>query len=294
MIIWQARHKYLMHMAWAANLRQTGDKVQEHINIAAKAVQNVTQALNAGMIPDQYQNKKDLSIIMNVVLQGENNSNNKELYNIGISIFNKYKPKIEKITIPSGLDNNGSRDYTVPQTQNGGNQMRKQILILLVLVGLVFSSCSKNKIENTIDGIWSMDTIYYSKYDIRLCLGNNILEFNRDKSKVPVAMNRCGSFIKKSYDSFAKVEIVDSELENDTIPFRLRIKTENEIFSGTHKIVFYKDEVNQLLKMEIFSDSLYIVCRKGLFDFNGNIALINHLEEVSWTTRPNRNSINKK
>ena len=58
---------------------------------------------------------------MNVVLQGENNSNNKELYNIGISIFNKYKPKIEKITIPSGLDNNGSRDYTVPQTQNGGN-----------------------------------------------------------------------------------------------------------------------------------------------------------------------------
>ena len=37
-----------MNIAWLYD----GDKVQEHINIAAKAVQNVTQALNAGMIPD--------------------------------------------------------------------------------------------------------------------------------------------------------------------------------------------------------------------------------------------------
>jgi RHS repeat-associated protein len=96
-------------------------KVQDHTGMAGMAVQNVSQALNDGLIPKKFQNKKDLSVIMNVVLQGVNNSGNKDLYDIGMSIFNKYKPKVEKVTVPSGLDNNGSRSYTVPQVQNGSN-----------------------------------------------------------------------------------------------------------------------------------------------------------------------------
>jgi hypothetical protein len=58
--------------------------------------------------------------------------------------------------------------------------------------------------------------------------------------------------------------------ETDTIPMRLNVISSNQVFAGTYKIVFYGDESNKLLKMEIWSDNLYIVCRKGLFNYDGN------------------------
>jgi hypothetical protein len=56
------------------------------------------------------------------------------------------------------------------------------------------------------------------------------------------------------------------------------------LFAGMHRLVFYKDEPNKLLKMEVWSDSLYIVCRKGYFNFDKNIEAINKLERVSGKT----------
>jgi hypothetical protein len=166
--------------------------------------------------------------------------------------------------------------------------MIRNTLGILVLISLALFSCSKAKINNAIDGIWSMDTIYYRNHDVKLCLSSNIIEFDSRNSQFPVTMNNCGSIMKNSYSRSGEIEIINSEFKNDTIPFRIRIKTDNEIFSGVHKIVFYKDEYHQLLKMEIFSDDLYVVCRKGLFNYNNNIKLMNDLEDLSWTTRPVR------
>jgi hypothetical protein len=151
-------------------------------------------------------------------------------------------------------------------------------------------SCSnKSKIENVVQGWWTMDTIYYKNHNIRTaCLTSNSLFFDeKKKTTLPVAENWCDLFIKNSYDEKADVEVIKSPIANDTIPFRLKIKTGNEIFSGIHKIVFYRDDSNKLLKMEIYSDSLYIVCRKGVFDYYKNAKLIDELEKISWITRPN-------
>ncbi|RYE13303.1 MAG: hypothetical protein EOP34_09085 [Rickettsiales bacterium] len=164
----------------------------------------------------------------------------------------------------------------------------KKVIVSLLAFAIILPSCSKSrKVEKAIEGWWSIDTIYYKNRNIRICLGNNVLQFRKgDNSELPAAKNNCGSFIKDSYSTTAHIEVLESELANDTIPLRLKIVTKNEIFAGTHKIVFYKDELNQLLKMEVYSDSLYIVCRKGLFNLSSNLALVNELEKISWTTRP--------
>ncbi len=157
--------------------------------------------------------------------------------------------------------------------------------LLLCLTMLLFASC-KTEVERVVEGWWTMDTIYYKDYDLRACLGNS-LNFKIDgESELPTAKNYCEPAVKNNYEKWANIEIVKSSNAKDTIPLRIKIITNNEVFAGTHKIVFYKDELNKLLKMEMWSDSLYIVCRKGLFNFDKNIPLINKLEKMSWLTRP--------
>lgn len=65
-------------------------KLNSHLDILEKAINDVQTALSMGdkIIPKKYQNSNDLSSILNVVLQGESNSDNKELYEIGMKIYN--------------------------------------------------------------------------------------------------------------------------------------------------------------------------------------------------------------
>jgi hemin uptake protein HemP len=158
---------------------------------------------------------------------------------------------------------------------------------LLFMFFLLLSSSCRNEVVTTIEGSWSIDTIYYKNYDVKNCLYVNIIDFKKDgEASFPYSGDRCKEVILISENEFGNWKIINSSNVNDTLPFRIKIVTENQLFTGTHKIVFYKDEPNKLLKMEIWSDSLYIVCRKGLFNYDKNIDLINRLEKISWITRP--------
>lgn len=162
--------------------------------------------------------------------------------------------------------------------------MRTLIILFLGAFALL-SSCS-DKLDKAMEGSWSIDTIYYKGYDVRVCLSLNVLTYHGNYiADLPVAHNRCETVIKNSTDRTGSWEIVKSSLPNDTIPLRMKFVTGNELFAGTHKIVFYKDLPNKLLKMEIYSDDLYIVARKGLFNFDSNIKMIDYLEKISWTNR---------
>jgi hypothetical protein len=61
----------------------------------------------------------------------------------------------------------------------------------------------------------------------------------------------------------------------------MSIESRNKIFSGQHTLLFKKDEPNKLLKMELRSDSLFLVARKGLFYYEGNLKTINKLVKMS-------------
>jgi|SRR6185437_2811627 len=162
----------------------------------------------------------------------------------------------------------------------------KKIILSIVTLAL-FNSCTKSyKVSSAIEGWWTIDTIYFKNYNIRTCLGDNSLFFHFNKtSHFPAARNNCGTIITGSFDNTGEITLARSNFKNDTIPFRLTINTKNQLFSGVYKIAFDKDSENHLLKMELMSDKLYIICRKGLFNFDDNMDLVNELEKITWTNR---------
>jgi len=70
-------------------------KVESHTQVAVQVGIDLKNALNDGLIPSKYQNLTDITNIMNVVLSGVNNTSDKEIYNVGILIYNTYNPSVE-------------------------------------------------------------------------------------------------------------------------------------------------------------------------------------------------------
>ena len=64
------------------------NKIDKHSVLAQQALNDVNKAVEQGMVPQKYQNAESLSNIMNVVLQGVNNTKDKAIYDIGMKIYN--------------------------------------------------------------------------------------------------------------------------------------------------------------------------------------------------------------
>lgn len=155
----------------------------------------------------------------------------------------------------------------------------KKKLIYLFLSIIALSACNEQKIENVIIGGWTIDTIHYKNIDIRLCLDLNVINFTKDGGALPITENNCA--VLPTFDRGTFWQII----KNKKGGIKINFDTKNEMFNGEHHLVFKKDEVNKLLKMEISSDSLFIICRKALFNFDENIKTINNLVEISNTDR---------
>ena len=100
------------YVNWAG--KDDVDLVNKHSIIARKVRNDVNNALQSDMIPPQYLNKEALTNIMNVILQGENNTGDPGIYKTGMQIFNKANPKTSEYQ-ESGLDNFPSK--AVPTIQ---------------------------------------------------------------------------------------------------------------------------------------------------------------------------------
>ncbi len=93
-------------------------KIKSHTEIAQLATQNVQDAISLGLVPSQYLNPIDISNITNVVLQGENNTDNPEIYEIGMKIYNTISVGFtpEQSSSSQGQDATTVRqNYFVPQ-----------------------------------------------------------------------------------------------------------------------------------------------------------------------------------
>jgi hypothetical protein len=157
---------------------------------------------------------------------------------------------------------------------------RKVKFILFSIAGIIalFSSCSKTReIKTTIQGLWTIDTIYYKGVDMQYCLqSDNMFKFDGSGECIlPITENNCAGF-----STFVKTGNWDI-VRTDSIHIILNIQTPNSMFSGKFKIVFKKDDNERLLKMEIKSSNLYLVCRKGLYSYSGNMDVINDLVNIS-------------
>lgn len=155
--------------------------------------------------------------------------------------------------------------------------MQNKVIIVLVAICCLTASC-RNKVKNIITGWWTIDSLIYMNYDIRTCLLSNSFWFNKNGSiDLPIPKNYCSELVTE-YNRKG----MWSTLKTDKIPLLMRIESKNVIFRGTHQIIFRDDATNHLLKMEIKSDSLYVVCRKGLFDYDRNRDLVEYLVQLSY------------
>jgi len=152
--------------------------------------------------------------------------------------------------------------------------MHSKLISIWILIIIIFASC-ESKVEKTIEGSWSIDTLYYHEYDIRNCVLINVIDFEHFFCELPTTESYCEGLVEYVREGQWEVE------KTDSIPLVLKIKTENAIFSGTHRVIFKKDEQNRLLKMELRSDDLYVVCRKGLFNYDKNEDLVDDLVKMS-------------
>lgn len=149
------------------------------------------------------------------------------------------------------------------------------ISIAFIIWISILSSC-RSKIDYTITGWWTIDSIIFKGNDIRYCLLSNSIDFNQSDCKLPITENFCNGIVeswerKGNWNTFS----------NDNSMFNIDIQSKNVIFNGRHRIVFYKNETQKLLMMEFISNDLTMVCRKGLYDYDRNIKTINYLIEKS-------------
>jgi RHS repeat-associated protein len=79
--------------------------VDDHVLLLKNAFKDVQIAIENGKIPDKYLNIKDISTITNIVFNGENNSDNQELYDIGMNIFNSISKPLELLKSSSNSEN---------------------------------------------------------------------------------------------------------------------------------------------------------------------------------------------
>lgn len=68
--------------------------VKSHSGLAEQALFDVMEAVNSGAICDPaYLNEKSILAISNVVLSGSNTTNDPQIYNLGMMVYNnKYNP----------------------------------------------------------------------------------------------------------------------------------------------------------------------------------------------------------
>ena len=154
--------------------------------------------------------------------------------------------------------------------------MRKIIFITIISsIILKSSTCSKNNNFEIVEGMWGIDTVSFKHMDVSQCLNLNIINLEKNsKCDFPMIWDDCEEIF--SYDRTGSWLIIQKEKE----PLKLKINS-NNFFNGNHKIVFFKDETNHLLKMRLESDSLYVICRKGLLNFNENKESIEKLVKLS-------------
>jgi len=146
--------------------------------------------------------------------------------------------------------------------------VKKVFFFIFFGISLLFSCQTKE--HNAIEGFWTIDVIHFNQYDITRCLLVNVVSFESDVCELATT-GKCDDLTE--YEKLGTWSV----FKTDSVTLVLRINTKNEIFRGDQRVIFHRDVEKRMLIMELVSDRLYVVCRKGLFDYDNNSTLIDEL-----------------
>lgn len=129
----------------------------------------------------------------------------------------------------------------------------KNILFLLCLF-LLFQSCS-NKLYERVEGIWSIDEMYYQEENIMFNFLSNIIIFKEEGvCSLPIVYRNDPE--RGSWEVHKK----------DRIAY-LNVQSKNEFFAKQYVVNFERDPKARVLRMILVSGDLYIKCTKGLYNY---------------------------
>jgi hypothetical protein len=156
-------------------------------------------------------------------------------------------------------------------------------LLLIFGLALIFHSCIDHKVDKVVQGIWSIDKgcLVYKKVDISNCMNSNIIVIGESCRFPKTRKNFCTDIINANDDAGTY------ELISQDNGYRIIFDTKNELFSDQEfDVLFDKDEEEGLLKMILVSNSLWIRCTKGLFDYDANKEFVEELIRVTQQLPP--------
>ena len=127
--------------------------------------------------------------------------------------------------------------------------MKKSLLLIILILFCI--SC-KNKVEQKLIGLWTIDVIDAPRLSENLL--TNMVSFKKDGTcLLPTTIN----------DPIGKGTWMLNEKDST-----ITIKTDKNPLAGSYSFVFQKDEKNKLFKLILKSKDISLRCSKGLFNFD--------------------------
>src|SRR5690349_10531453 len=110
-------------------------------------------------------------------------------------------------------------------------------LSVIVILFFTLSSCQE-KIEEVLEGDWSIDTLYYKGEDITVCMPVNIISFYKERKCDLPSTSNCEGLGWRQKSNTWQIN------NNKGLPIQLLIESGSDVFAGTYRISFKKDEKN--------------------------------------------------
>lgn len=171
---------------------------------------------------------------------------------------------------------------------NSGVKVNNKLWIIFILIAFV--SCS-NEVEDIINGSsWDKRKIFINGYDAFFCFYYSGISFDRDGTMILMDNNNLeGCDTLDSPARRGKWEIYQKKDKK----YYLKITSkQNSVFTGEHRIIFYKDTVNRLLYLNLRSENFYYLGAKFLFNYNININKVNKLIQLTQDSLDPNNQLN--
>ncbi|MCU0435620.1 MAG: hypothetical protein MUC87_19325 [Bacteroidia bacterium] len=156
--------------------------------------------------------------------------------------------------------------------------MKKNFKGLISIIALAccihFFSCEKSIAKRNITGLWVIDTLIYKGNNIKYCLGNNAISFDKTGAcTVPEVIRfNCTS---DSITNRRNGTYLFSEMPSQE--HKLELNWVTSIFKGNHNLYFINNTQRQVLMAKIYSDSLYMVVSKMLVNYTQQELMIRQI-----------------
>ena len=130
--------------------------------------------------------------------------------------------------------------------------------ILIVAIMIVAYSCS-SALEKKVVGGYTIEVLHYKNKPITHKLGANMMSFRGNgKCRLPIILDSSDLYTEEKFGKWSVNK------ENSSV----KIESKHTVLNGEYLLKFEKDYENELLKIELENDSVYLKASKLMQNFD--------------------------